>query len=287
MENILEVRKLCKAYKGFRLKDVSFSLPRGFIMGLIGPNGSGKTTTIKLILNLVHRSAGDIRIFGLDSVLAEAEVKQRIGTVFDEPCFYKDVSLETLKRATRLFYDDWNEETFQSLAAEFELPLRKKFKHLSQGMQSKFALALALSHDAELLILDEPTSGLDPVFRRQLLHVLQGLIGDGRRSVLFSTHITSDLDHVADFVTFLREGEVMFSTSMEDLRDNWAVVRGGREVLQISPGLFEGMREGAYGIEALTRDVARVREVLPPEVLIEGAHLEDILVMSERRDGDA
>jgi ABC-2 type transport system ATP-binding protein len=141
MQPILEIQGLCKNYGGFRLSDVSFSLPHGYIMGLIGPNGAGKTTTLKLILNLARREAGRIRVFGLDNIDDEVLVKRRVGMVFDEPCFYQNVSLKKLKRATSLFYEDWNEDAFKSLADRFELPLDKKFKHLSQGLKTKFALA--------------------------------------------------------------------------------------------------------------------------------------------------
>ena len=176
MENALDLSGVQKTFKGFSLKDVSFQLPKGYVMGLVGPNGAGKTTLIKLIMNLMAPEAGEIKILGLDSRTQEAEAKARIGFVYDVMPFYSDVSLWNTKRAVAPFYEKWDEGLFMELAGTFDLPLKKKVKSLSQGMRTKFALALALSHGAELLILDEPTTGLDPVFRRELLHGLSGLL---------------------------------------------------------------------------------------------------------------
>ena len=173
-ETALQVSGLRKTFKGFSLKDVSFELPQGYVMGLVGPNGAGKTTIIKLIMNLLAPEAGEVKVMGMDNRRQEAEAKAKIGFVYDVMPFYADVSLRDTKRAIAPFYERWNDRLFQELSATFDLPLKKKVKKLSQGMRTKFALALALSHEAELLILDEPTTGLDPVFRRELLHGLSG-----------------------------------------------------------------------------------------------------------------
>ena len=172
----LQVSGLKKSFKGFQLTDVSLSLPKGLVMGLVGPNGAGKTTIIKLIMNLMSPEAGEIKILGFDNRLEEAEAKARVGFVYDVMPFYADVTLRDTKRAIAPFYEKWDEGLFRELASTFDLPLKKTVKKLSQGMRTKFALALALSHEAELLILDEPTTGLDPVFRRELLHGLSGLL---------------------------------------------------------------------------------------------------------------
>jgi len=211
MSNALEIKSLRKAYKGFALKDVSFVLPKGSIMGLVGPNGAGKTTIIKLILNLVARQAGEIKVFGLDNLADEKAVKTRIGFVHETPALVEDVALKDIASATAPFYPRWDNALFQSLLAEFELPPGQKFKKLSHGMKMKFSLALALCHDADLLVLDEPTSGLDPVFRRELLERLSGVIQDEGKAVLFSTHITSDLERTADYITLIHDGAVVFS----------------------------------------------------------------------------
>lgn len=164
MENILEVTNLTKHYPGFSLNNVSFTLKRGFIMGFIGPNGAGKSTTIKLIMNLMKKDKGNIHLFGLDHLKHELEVKERIGFVYDENVFYEELTVKEMKNIIRPFYRRWNEETFQYYVKQFDLPLTKQIKHLSKGMKMKLSLAIALSHEAELLIMDEPTSGLDPLF---------------------------------------------------------------------------------------------------------------------------
>ena len=288
MEYALEIDAVGKRYKGFALTDVSFQLPRGYIMGLIGPNGAGKTTLIKLILNLIRRDAGSIRVFGLDNLAHEAEIKSRIGFVPDEPYYYGDITLLNLKAATAPFYPLWDETRFHDLSSRFELPLKKKFKQLSHGMKAKFALALALSHGAELVILDEPTSGLDPVVRRELLDILAGLLQDERASILFSSHITSDLEKTADFVTFLRDGRVVFSSPMDDVMTSWAVVKGGRETLDAEArAFFEGIRVREHGFEALTSRVPEARHRFGDRVVIERASLEDIMVLMGREERHA
>jgi ABC-2 type transport system ATP-binding protein len=278
----IRVSALKKSYKDFLLDDVSFTLPQGFVMGLVGPNGAGKTTIIKLIMNLIRPEGGKIDLFGLDHRDHEEEVKARIGFVYDVPPLYDDVSLLTTKRAVSIFYEKWNETLFRELAHQFQLPLKKKLKALSNGMQTKFALALALSHDADLLILDEPTTGLDPVFRRELLHGLSGLLQDEKKSILFSTHITSDLERIADYVTFVREGKVTLTTNREELLENWGVVRGDEGALaRIDPETRKGLRRHAHGIEILTSDVTGARAKCGEGVVVDPASLEDIVVLME------
>ena len=282
-ENALEIDGVCKSYEGFALKEVSFRLPRGYIMGLIGPNGAGKTTLIKLVLNLVHREAGTIRVLGLDNLTDEAEIKSRIGFVPDEPRYHEDITLENLESATAPFYPLWNEERFQALASEFELTLGKKFKTLSHGTKTRFSLALALSHSAELIVLDEPTSGLDPVFRRKLLDVLAGVLQDERISILYSTHITSDLERTADFVTFLQDGQVIFSRPKDEVLGRWGVVKGGHEILDAEArAFFEGIREREHGFEGLTSRVEAARQRFRDGVVIDRASLDDIMVLMGR-----
>jgi ABC-2 type transport system ATP-binding protein len=288
VEHALKIRGVGKAYKDFALDDVSFHLPRGYIMGLIGPNGAGKTTLIKLVLNQVRRRAGSISVLGLDNLADEVAVKARIGYVPDEPHYPGDIRLADLKAATAPFYSGWDEAAFARIAAEFELPLRKKFKKLSHGMKMKFALALALSHGAELVILDEPTSGLDPVFRRQLLDRLAGLLQDGRVSVLFSTHITADLERTADLVTFLRNGRVVFSNPKDEVVGRWVVVKGGRDLLNAdSRDFFEGVREREHGFEGLTSRAHEARRLFGDKAAVDRASLDDIMVLMGRGESHA
>jgi ABC-2 type transport system ATP-binding protein len=283
MDNTLDIEGVGKRYKGFALSEVSLQLPRGYIMGLIGPNGAGKTTLIKLILNLVRRDGGAIRVCGLDNLADEAAIKSRIGFVADEPRFHEDVRLRELAAAAAPFYAKWDERRFRALAGEFELPLEKKFKKLSHGTKTKFALALALSHGAELVLLDEPTTGLDPVFRRRLLDMLAGLLQDERSSVLFSSHITADLERTADFVTFLLDGRVVFSDRMDRLVEDWAVVKGGREMLDADARAFlQGVRVRPHGFEGLTSRVEEARRRFGDGFVIERASLDDIMVLYGR-----
>ena len=284
----LEVTGLHKRYKGFALKDVTFRLPRGYIGGLIGPNGAGKTTIIKIIMNLVRRQAGEVKVFGLDNRTHEAEVKSRIGFVYDVPGYWQDMSLNAHRRALGPFYPQWSDETFERLCREFQLPVDKKFGALSQGLQTKFALVMALSHDADLLIMDEPTSGLDPVFRRELLQRLSALLQDERKSILFSTHITSDLAKIADFITLVHRGEVALSLPKDELLDTWAVARGDATLLgRIDPALLRGSRRRPYGIEALVSDAGAAQRTLGSSDVLDKANLDDVMVLMTAEDAHA
>jgi len=285
VDHALKIEGVGKRYKGFDLHDVSFELPRGHVMGLIGPNGAGKTTLIKLVLNLVRRDAGAVRVFGLDNLAHEAQIKSRIGFVPDEPKFHEDISLATLKAATAPFYPTWDERRFDELAAAFRLPLKKKFKKLSHGTKMKFALALALSHGAELVLLDEPTSGLDPAFRRELLGLLGDLLQDNRVAVLYSTHITADLERMADFIAFLKRGRLVFARPKDEVLDGFGLVKGGREMLdERSRELFDGIRVHEHGFEGLTSRVDEVRRRFGDRAAIERATLDDVMVLM---NGDA
>jgi ABC-2 type transport system ATP-binding protein len=283
MKSALEFDGIGKNYKGFSLEPTSFALPRGYIMGLIGPNGAGKTTLIKLVLDLVRGDTGSIRVFGKDHVEEGKAIRARIGYVPDEPKFHEDIALKHLKQATAPFYPGWDEKRFATLADAFELPLGRKFKKLSQGMKTKFALALSLSQGAELLILDEPTSGLDPAFRRELLRMLGDLLQDDRVSVLFSTHITADLERTADFITFLQDGHIVFSKPKDEVLDTYVVVRGGRDLIDPQTrSLFDGVRLRAHDFEGLTSRVEEVRSRFGNQVAFDRASLDDVMVLMRK-----
>lgn len=211
MEAVLRVQGLCKRYPEFSLEDVSFSLAPNHIMGLIGKNGAGKSTTLKSILNMVSPERGHVEMFQTDFYAHEKACKQRIGVVFGGIDFYPLKKLSAITAVTRTFYADWNQAQYQKYIQRFALDERKKFKELSNGMKVKYLLALALSHHAELLILDEPTSGLDPVSREELLHSFRQIVKHENCSILFSTHITSDLDKCADDITYIQNGRVLES----------------------------------------------------------------------------
>ena len=214
-DELLTVRSLNKAYPGFRLEDVSFSVPAGCIMGFIGRNGAGKTTTLKSILNLVHKESGEIRFFGLDLKEHEQEIKCRIGYAGGAVDYYKKKKIREIVDVTKSFYPNWSEEAYQKYSRAFDLDDSKTPDQLSDGMKVKLNLTLALSHQAEFLILDEPTSGLDPVSRNELLDIFEALKEKGV-SILFSTHITSDLDKCADCITYIRKGRIMATGRMDE-----------------------------------------------------------------------
>lgn len=205
-EMILDFRDVQKIFPAFTLGPASFQLPQGYIMGLIGSNGAGKTTLVRALLNMMPLDSGEISIFGLDSVRDEKSIKQQLGVVFDSNFFVDTWTVQQTERALSGFYDAWDHARFQSLVDRFELPQDKAIRDFSRGMQMKLMLSCALSHGARLLILDEPTSGLDPATRDELMGILQETIADGAHSVLFSTHITSDLERAADFITYLERG---------------------------------------------------------------------------------
>lgn len=208
---MLEVANLCKIYPAFRLRDVSFCVEPGAIMGFIGRNGAGKSTTIKAMLNLVHPDSGTVRMFDMDFYENELACKQSLGVVLGGVDFYANKKVRTVTDVTRRFYPQWDEEKYRHYLKLFELDEGKKISQLSAGMRVKYMLALALSHNARLLILDEPTSGLDPVSRDELTELFRGVVESGERSILFSTHITSDLEKCATHVTMIQNGQILCS----------------------------------------------------------------------------
>ncbi|MCH5196652.1 MAG: ABC transporter ATP-binding protein [Oscillospiraceae bacterium] len=281
MTNYLEVSNLSKAFKNFELRDISFSLPKGYIMGLIGPNGSGKTTTIKLILNIMKRESGEIKIMGMDNRIDENTVKSNLGVVFDSNCYCDDWTVAQTEKSVSAFYKNWDKSRFSSLLSRFHIETKKKVKELSKGMQMKLMLACAFSYDAKLLILDEPTSGLDPVSRDELLSILSEYIEDGEHSVLFSTHITGDLERAADYITYINGGELFYSGSKDDFVNMFCIVKGGREELSAELNKKAvGIRKFSTGFEALvkTEDLK-----LFSHFNIEPAKIEDIVVFTNTK----
>lgn len=276
----LEIRNLSKSFGGFALRNVSFDLPKGYIMGLIGPNGSGKTTTIQLILNMLRRDSGTIKVLGRDSAAQEQAIKASLGVVFDSSCFSDDWRAAQVEQAISPFYANWNRDTFAQLLRKFRIDPARRVRELSRGMQMKLMLACAFSYDAKLLILDEPTSGLDPVSRDELLSILAAYIEDGEHSVLFSTHITEDLERAADYITYLRYGELVFSGSKEEFVNGFRMAKGGRE--ELTPELRSraaGIRTFSTGFEALIRaqDAAAFSHLE-----IEPASIDEIVVFTSK-----
>ena len=226
MESILKVSDLNKSYGNFSLSNVSFSLPEGCITGFIGVNGAGKTTTLRTILELTNRTSGHIEFFGLDMQSHEQEIKNRIGVVLDGGYFYEELSLAEMKSIIAPAYTSWCEQDFKNYLERFNLNPKQKINTLSKGMKMKYALALALSHKAELLIMDEPTSGLDPLIRSQLLTILTDYMNSGGKGVFFSTHIISDLDKIADMLIMIDNGHIVFQEEKDTLLDYYRIVKG-------------------------------------------------------------
>lgn len=220
--NALEVRGLCKTYPAFALKDVSFDVPQGAVVGFIGRNGAGKSTTLKSILGLVHPDGGDVRFFGQDVRQHEREFKEQIGVVLGGIDFYPKKKVGTITDVTRRFYSNWDETKYRHYLELFRIDESKRVDQLSSGMKVKYLLALALSHNARLLILDEPTSGLDPVSRDELVELFRAIVADGQRSILFSTHITSDLEKCASHITFIKDGGIFHSSTVAEFMAAYA-----------------------------------------------------------------
>ena len=281
MNDYLEVRNLSKSFEGFQLHNITFTLPKGYIMGLIGPNGSGKTTTIKLILNMLKRTSGEVKILGFDNIASEQEAKRNLGVVFDSNYFSDEWKISQVEKSVSAFYENWNTQKFSETLKRFHIQPSKKVKELSKGMQMKLMLACAFSYDAKLLILDEPTSGLDPVSRDELLHILSEYIEDGEHSVLFSTHITGDLERAADYITYISYGELFFSGGKDEFIDMFRIVKGGREELSadLSKKML-GIRNFSTGFEALvkTEDLKQFAHLN-----VEPATIDDIVVFTSKR----
>ncbi|HFL3828454.1 TPA: ABC transporter ATP-binding protein [Clostridioides difficile] len=283
MDYILEINNLRKEFKNFILEDISFKLEPGFIMGFIGPNGAGKSTTIKLIMNLLKKDSGEIKVFGKDHIKYEKQIKDRIGFVYDENYYYEDLTINQMKNIVASFYTKWDNNKFNYYIKEFDLYPKTKIKTLSKGMKMKFSLAIALSHNADFIIMDEPTSGLDPVFRREILDILYTIIQDDSKSIFFSTHITTDLEKIADYITFINKGKVVFSKSKDEVLESYAIVKGGTDLLdKDTREEFIGLRETPVGFEGLINNLDRIKRIFGSQVLIEKATLEDIMVYSVR-----
>lgn len=284
MENALDVTGLRKQYSGFTLDDISFSLPAGSVMGLIGENGAGKTTTIKLILGMIRRDGGDIRVLGMDPVAQEKPVKQQLGVVLDDCHFHDTLRPADVSSILRAMFDSWDDALYKQMLGRLGVPEGKTVKEMSKGMKTKLSICAALAHRPRLMILDEATSGLDPVMRSEVLDILRDVIQDEERSVLISTHITSDLEKIADYITLLHGGRVVFSETIHALQYGCGVLRCGQaDFKRIDPADIAGHRKGRFGHEALVRDKERMQRKYPG-LTIDPASIEEIMLFYTRRD---
>ena len=280
MADVLVIKDLCKDYPTFSLKNVSFSVKPGEIMGFIGRNGAGKTTTLKSIMNLIHYQNGEITAFGKDMTENELENKQRIGFALSELNYYPNKTIRQLMDVTKRFYKKFDERKFAQMCQMFNLNIDKKLEELSSGMKVKYSVAVALSHNAELLILDEPTSGLDPVSRDEVLDIFREIVKNGERAILFSTHITSDLDKCANGITYIHDGSIIYTGTKKDFVNSYLFVKDVKKQKDLEKEYisFKELDEFTEGlISADKKDI-----FLNKGVEVKEPDLEQIMVYLER-----
>ena len=282
MENTLSIRDLTKQYKSFTLDHINLDVPCGSIVGLIGENGAGKTTTIKLILNQIQKNGGTVELFGLDSETHEVEVKDRIGIVLGECNFHEHFTPKNVNNILKSIYTKWDSNAYFAYLEQFDVPKDKKIKDMSKGMKVKLSIIAALSHDPELLILDEATSGLDPVVRSEILDIFLEFIQDERKSILFSSHITGDLEKIADYVAFIHKGQLVFSKSKDDILYGYGIAKCGEEEFsKLDPADVLAYRKGKFGCEVLLGDASLARAKYDG-LCIEKPTIEEIMTLYVR-----
>ena len=278
MTNSIEIRGLCKSYGDFSLRDLNMTLPGGAIMGLIGENGAGKTTTIKCILNLIRRDAGEITLMGCDNIRDERRAKESVGTVLDECFFHDTLRARDINAILSPVYRDWDQALFRDYLDKFGLPEKKYIKEFSRGMKMKLSLAAALAHHPKLLILDEATAGLDPVVRDEILEEFLGFISDEEHSILISSHIISDLEKVADYITYLHQGQAVLSGAKDAILDSYGRVGcTAAQLKAVDPGDLLRVRRSSFGCEALVSDRHQFAHKYS-HLLVEPVSLEEIML---------
>lgn len=281
--NAVEFRHVYKKRKNFSIENLNITIPRGYITGFIGPNGSGKTTTIQMLMDIVQADQGEIKIF--DKSHKNHQVKQNIGFVYDDLYMYEDFTIKKMKSFIAPLYETWNEELFKKYLRMFELPYGQKIKQFSKGMRMKCSLLFALAHEPEFIVMDEPTSGLDPIFRRELLEILQELMVRENQTIFISTHITTDLDRIADHIIFIHNGQIVFQKSMEEIREHYHLVKGPLALLDTDTrNLFTNVRENTLGFTALFEGDPSLFKEFADEIVIEPATLEDVMYFMTRKE---
>ena len=279
MDDSLEVKNLCKKYNEFELKNINFTLPKGMIMGLIGENGAGKTTTIKSILNLINIDNGEIKIFGLNIKKNEKKIKEDIGVVLDDSFFSEYLNPTDINKIMKKIYKNWDEKLYFKYLEDFKLPKNKISKEFSSGMKMKLKIAVALSHHPKLLILDEPTSGLDPVARSEILDIFQEFIQNEENSIFVSSHITSDLEHIADYITFINNGEIVLSKTRDELLEKYGIVKCSKsEFEKIDKNDYVKFKVNRYEYDVLVEDKAKFRSKYEFKI-IDKPTLDDIMLI--------
>lgn len=284
MEYLIEVENLNKTYPGFSLKDVSFKVPGGCIMGLIGENGAGKSTTIKAILDLIHTDGGKIRVLGKDVRKKGKEIREDIGVVLDGASFHETLRAREIGKFMGKIYQNWDEKYYQRLLKTFDVPGNKPIKNFSTGMKMKLMIVAAMAHHPNLLILDEATSGLDPVVRDEILDMFQEFIQDEEHSVLISSHITSDLEKVADYITFIHKGEIFLSEEKDRIMEEYGIVRCRPEDMDvIDEKMIVGISRGTYSCDVLVNQREKLKQQ-HPDFMINRIKLEDVLLFKVKGD---
>lgn len=285
MENAIEIRGLTKRFREFSIEDMNLSIPQGYITGFVGRNGAGKSTTIKAILNMIRLDQGQVEVLGKPMIKHETELKNRIGVVLSEDGFNEDVSLKNFADLIAPMYRSWDQKVFAKYLSDFGLPVKEKISSLSKGMRMKYSLAIALSHHADLFIMDEPTAGLDPIVRDEILDVFMELIQDEGKTVLFSTHITSDLDKVADYVVMIDHGKIIFNKAKDDLLDHHVIVKGDKLLLdQELKKKLVGYKVHEYGFEGLAVDREYLRGI--QGLTLEKPNVENLMLYYTRRESN-
>ena len=273
--NAIEIKGLTKEYKDFTLGPMDLTLPMGCVLGLVGENGAGKSTTIRLIMNAVSRDGGEVTVMGLDNLSPEfRQMKESIGVVLDETCVPEFITAKQLGKILAGAYRNWDEGAYHSWLDRFQLPLNKKYKEYSRGMTMKLGIAAALSHGAKLLLLDEATSGLDPMVREELLEVFADFAAQDGHAVLISSHIVSDLEKICDYIAFIHRGKLMLCEEKDLLLERYGLLKcSPQELAAVDPAVVHGKRIGEYGAEALVD-----RDRAPRNLLVERPTLEDIIL---------
>lgn len=280
-DNVIEFSHVTKEYKGFSLSDVNLSIKQGYVTGLIGINGSGKSTLIKLIMNLLTPDKGCIETFGLDnnrSATQSKEIKEQIGFVYDKNIYYENLKIKELNKILKHSYEKWDNKLFYQYVEKFGLPLNKTLKSFSKGTQMKMSLAVALSHHAQLIIMDEPFAGLDAAFRRELVNLLREVMLDAQCSIFFTTHLVEELENFADYIALIDQGEVLFNQTLEELKGNFAIVKGSQMLLDRDiRSYFITINYTNNGFVAMTDQIEEVTQSFGSYVTIEVPTLADIL----------
>lgn len=279
----IEISNVTKTLNEFELNIENLNIEKGFITGFIGPNGSGKTTTIKLILNMIFKDSGSIKIFGKEYKSDDIDIKQTIGYVGDVSGYIPESRLKDIKKGISVFYKNWDEKVYQKYLEKFKLNENKRYKDLSKGQQKKFELVMALSHHPKIIIMDEPTANLDPLVRNEFLEILQEHIEKEEATVFYSTHITSDLDKVSDYLVFIYNGKIILKGERDIILDNHRIIRGNKNLIDNDTKKeLVSFKENQFGFEGLTSNVKSAYEVFGEEVVYDKANLEDILMYYTR-----